>query len=240
MHSVFLLTSSYFLIGGIATWRVNINRRSSEIESRERWKKLAFYFLIVHVVILAILSGGWYFTLLAGALVGLGLGELLRAVARRPGRPSAALRAALLLYLACGFTFIQFARLSSTEMILFVYVIVLTFDGFSQIAGQLFGRHKLAPQVSPGKTVEGLLGGLVMAAVSALPLSGWTGIGRGPAIALSLLIAASALLGDLAASAVKRACQVKDYGTSIPGHGGVLDRFDSFIAAGGLFWAFVL
>ncbi len=237
MHPVFLLTGAYFLVGCLATWRVNIERRSSEIEKSERWQKLAVYFLIVHAVILAILAGGWYFTLMAGALVSVGLGELLRAAARGPGGRSAALWVALLLYAAVSFAFIQFARLWRTEMILFVYVVVLTFDGFSQIAGQLFGRHKLAPRISPGKTVEGLLGGLLMAAVSG-SLSGWTGIARGPAVGLSLLVAAAALLGDLAASAVKRACKVKDYGTSIPGHGGVLDRFDSFIAAGGLCWAF--
>ena len=234
MHPVFLLTGGYFVIGGLAI--AFINRRPGAGETRERWTKFAVYFLIVHLVIAAILGGG-FFVALAAAILGLGLHELVRAATASAPRPGRILAAVLPVYAVLGLAFLRFASGTPASMILFVYVVVLTFDGFCQITGQLLGRRKLAPRVSPGKTVEGLLGGLVMALVTALPLAAWTGLGRAHALALALLAAASALAGDLAASYVKRTCGVKDYATWIPGHGGVLDRFDSFIAAGGVFWS---
>jgi phosphatidate cytidylyltransferase len=235
MHPVFLLTLTYFVIGAAATWFVN--RRSAEAVRRARWTKIGVYFGIVHTVILAILSEGWRFAGLAAALVAFGVFELFRAVARSSLTLSQRIFGVALPFAAIGLAFVQFARSATPASSLFVYVVVLSFDGFSQITGQILGRHLLAPRISPGKTVEGLLGGLVMAAVTAIPLAGWTGIGGGKSAGLALLVAAFALLGDLAASAIKRACRVKDYGTLIPGHGGVLDRFDSFMAAGGAFWA---
>lgn len=237
MHPVFLLTSCYFLIGAAAILR--INRRGAPGESNERWTKFAVYWLIVHAVILAILGGAGLFVPLAAAMLLIGLVELWRAASGCAAGPARILVVALPAYAALGFAFVEFARLTGIPMLLFVYVVVLTFDGFSQIAGQLLGRHKLVPRISPGKTIEGLAGGLVMAGVTALPLAAWAGVGRGQALALALLVAVSALAGDLAASWVKRACGVKDYGRWIPGHGGLLDRFDSFIAAGGVYWSVV-
>ena len=234
MHPVFLLTSCYFVLGAAALKIVD--RRAGGLEKSERWTKFAVYLVIVHAVLLAILSGAPCFAALAAVVVAVGLFELLRAGAARGVDGLPTLAAALSLYALFGYAFIAFARAVRPPMLLFVYVVVLTFDGFSEIAGRLLGRHKLVPRVSPGKTVEGLAGGLAMAAFTALPLSAWSGIGRPEAFAHALAIAASALAGDLAASSVKRACHVKDYGTWIPGHGGVLDRFDSFIAAGGAYW----
>jgi phosphatidate cytidylyltransferase len=233
MHPVFLLTGAYFVIGGVAI--AVINRRSEAGARKERWTKFAVYFLIVHLVIAAILAGG-YFVPTAAAILGLGLHELVRAAATGAARPARVLAAVLPVYALLALAFFRFASGTRASMILFVYVVVLTFDGFCQITGQLLGRHPLAPRVSPGKTVEGLAGGLVMALVTALPLAAWTGRGRANALGLALLCAASALAGDLAASYVKRTCGVKDYATWIPGHGGILDRFDSFIAAGSVYY----
>jgi phosphatidate cytidylyltransferase len=201
VHPVFLLTGGYFVIGGLAI--VLINRRSGASGSQGRWTKFAVYFLIVHLVIAAILDGA-SFVVLAGAILGLGLHELVRAVTTSAARPGRTLAAVLPAYAALGLAFMRFASGTRTSLILFVYVVVLTFDGFCQITGQLLGRQKLAPRVSPGKTVEGLAGGLVMALVTALPLSVWVGLGRANALALASLAAVSALAGDLAASYVKR------------------------------------
>jgi len=236
VHPVFLLTGGYFLIGGLGI--LAINRRPGASGARERWTKFAVYFVIVHAVIAAILMG-CAFAALAALILVVGLGELVRAAAASPLGKRRTLAIVLPLYAAVASGFVAFARATATPTILFVYVVVLTFDGFCQVSGQLFGRHKLAPRVSPGKTVEGLAGGLAMATITALPLSAWTGFRPISAGALALLVSTAALAGDLTASYVKRTCGVKDYAAWIPGHGGVLDRFDSFVAAGSVFWCLV-
>ncbi|HLO01883.1 MAG TPA: phosphatidate cytidylyltransferase [Symbiobacteriaceae bacterium] len=100
-------------------------------------------------------------------------------------------------------------------------------DSFAYFAGRAFGRRKLAPKISPGKSVEGFFGGLVGAViVGALwaPVIDQTRLlGAGVGLAVALI----APVGDLAESALKRYAGVKDSGKLLPGHGGVLDRFDS-------------
>lgn len=116
---------------------------------------------------------------------------------------------------------------------------VATMDAFSQLWGRLLGRHKLCPRLSPGKTVEGLCGGvLTTAAVATLlgfwmPHMVWTRL-----VSLALLTAGAGLAGDLSFSAIKRAIGIKDFSSLLPGHGGVLDRFDSLIVAAPVYyWA---
>lgn len=108
-------------------------------------------------------------------------------------------------------------------------------DTFAYFTGRLFGRHKLAPVVSPKKTVEGAVGGLVGGAVCVLVftliLDRTLGFSL-PYLAAALLGAAGAVIGqvgDLSFSIIKRQTGIKDYGNIFPGHGGVLDRFDSVI-----------
>ena len=122
-----------------------------------------------------------------------------------------------------------------------VYLVWLVFlgswgcDTLAYCSGMLFGRHKMAPVLSPKKSVEGAVGGVLGAALlGALYGFAVSGAMQGKSLALefALICAVSALVamvGDLAASAIKRNFQVKDYGTLIPGHGGILDRFDSVI-----------
>jgi phosphatidate cytidylyltransferase len=106
------------------------------------------------------------------------------------------------------------------------------FDTGAFFAGHFFGRHKLAPSISPGKTWEGVIGGLVFSVAAALlftvrPL----GVSWYLAILLGLLVGVAATLGDLAESLIKRQTHVKDSGMIMPGHGGILDRIDSLLFA---------
>jgi len=117
-------------------------------------------------------------------------------------------------------------------MAAFVYLVVATFDGFSQVAGNLFGRHLLARKISPSKTVEGTLGGLVLAAAVAVLLHPLVSLSAAQSLAAGGWIVAAGFSGDLLASWVKRMSGVKDFGRILPGHGGVLDRFDSLLFAG--------
>ena len=109
-------------------------------------------------------------------------------------------------------------------------------DTCAYCAGMLFGRHKLAPVLSPKKSIEGAIGGMVGAALLGALYGAVFGTHmeevRNPVIACCAACAIAAVIsqiGDLAASAIKRNHQVKDYGTLIPGHGGILDRFDSMM-----------
>ena len=109
-------------------------------------------------------------------------------------------------------------------------------DVFAYFTGMLLGKHKLCPQLSPKKSVEGAVGGIVIPAIIAgvygYLIRGYYAPGFPviPAFALITAIgAAASQLGDLSASAIKRNHDIKDYGKLIPGHGGILDRFDSMI-----------
>ena len=110
-------------------------------------------------------------------------------------------------------------------------------DSFAYFTGVFFGRHKLIPEISPKKTIEGSIGGIVFCIVSfvvfGLIVGGLTGNAPNYLVlgSLGLLVAVVSQLGDLFASLIKREHGVKDYSNIFPGHGGVLDRFDSVIAA---------
>ncbi len=108
-------------------------------------------------------------------------------------------------------------------------------DVFAYLTGMLLGKHKLAPQLSPKKSVEGAIGGIIGPAVCAgiygyCVRGHFSGANAAPAFAILCAVgAAVSQIGDLSASAVKRNFDIKDYGNLIPGHGGILDRFDSVI-----------
>lgn len=106
------------------------------------------------------------------------------------------------------------------------------FDSGAFFTGHFFGRHKLAPRISPGKTWEGVIGGIVFSIIACLlvgvePL----GVPWYLAIVLGILLGIAAMLGDLAESLIKRQMHVKDSGQFMPGHGGILDRVDSLLFA---------
>lgn len=119
--------------------------------------------------------------------------------------------------------------------LLFVFFLIFAADTGAYFAGRRFGRHKLAVAISPGKTVEGALGGALLAAIWALVAGLWLFDLRGSALllmlALSMLVVAASIVGDLTESLFKRSAGVKDSGQLLPGHGGLLDRIDSVLAA---------
>ena len=119
----------------------------------------------------------------------------------------------------------------------FIFIGAWVTDTFAYFSGRLFGKHKLIPAVSPKKTVEGAIGGAVCCALVAMLYGlviGKCFDGVSPnylVLAVSgLLIAVVSQIGDLAMSAIKRQYGIKDYGKLLPGHGGLLDRFDSCMA----------
>ncbi len=131
------------------------------------------------------------------------------------------------------------ARERGEDLMVLALCAVYIGDTFALAGGLIFGRHKLAPGISPAKTWEGAVAGVVGAVGAALMAHWWffQALPLVHAVALGLLLGGAAILGDLAESLLKRAATVKDSGTLFPGHGGMLDRVDSLlIAAPILYW----
>ena len=141
-------------------------------------------------------------------------------------------------YIVVAFSALSLIRYIENGVFVFVIVFISSSvcDVFAYFTGYLFGKHKLIPEISPKKTVEGAIGGTAFAvlalllyvfiidlAVEGMAVNYWL------ALAYGLVLAIVGQFGDLVASFIKREYGVKDYGTLFPGHGGVLDRFDSML-----------
>lgn len=119
----------------------------------------------------------------------------------------------------------------STHLLGYFFLVLMGSDTGAYFAGRAFGKHKLAPTISPGKTVEGLVGGLVAAAAFAALATFWffPELPYQYSIPLAIAMATVGVLGDLAESAMKRGSKTKDAANILPGHGGILDRLDSLL-----------
>jgi phosphatidate cytidylyltransferase len=124
----------------------------------------------------------------------------------------------------------------NAKLLLFLVLVVQASDVLQYVWGKLFGRHRIAPRVSPSKTWEGFVGGIVCASLIGGALWWATPFRPWQAMALSLAITLSGFAGGLTMSAIKRDRGVKDYGAAIAGHGGILDRIDSICFAAPVFF----
>ncbi|MCF6318659.1 MAG: phosphatidate cytidylyltransferase [Proteobacteria bacterium] len=125
------------------------------------------------------------------------------------------------------------------KLTLVLFLLVWVADIGAYVTGKSIGKHKLARKVSPGKTFEGLIGGLVFTAVYGYFVAQWLSQDWRYFVLAFPIIAAISVIGDLFASLLKRQANVKDSGFLLPGHGGFLDRFDSLIACTPFYFAFV-
>jgi phosphatidate cytidylyltransferase len=137
---------------------------------------------------------------------------------------------------AAGFAVLVPAGLAMVRLeplvVLLALVLVWVADSAAYFVGRAWGRRKLAPAISPGKTWEGVAGGLIGATLYAIIIAFFTDPGAWFALVVTaLLLGMASIVGDLFESAVKRQAGVKDSGSLLPGHGGILDRIDSATAA---------
>lgn len=121
-------------------------------------------------------------------------------------------------------------------LVAFLIIVVQGSDVLQYVWGKLFGRHKVAPRLSPSKTWEGLLGGVASATALGAAIAWITPFSHLQAAAMALVIALCGFFGGLVMSAIKRDRGVKDWGQMIEGHGGVLDRMDSLVFAAPVFF----
>jgi phosphatidate cytidylyltransferase len=126
--------------------------------------------------------------------------------------------------------------------VFFLVVIIWVNDSGAYITGRLVGRHKLSPVISPNKSIEGAVGGVLSGVAAAFIMNAYIGLELGP-LTLTLLAVSMGLVaiaGDLIESVIKRAVGAKDSGSIIPGHGGMLDRIDSLIFTIPLLYYFLI
>jgi phosphatidate cytidylyltransferase len=232
---LFIFLLSLFILGGIGIIVVNLKKEKQERQNA--WIKYAVYFLVVNTLFASmmycrVLSHALFVLIVLGSsyeLIRLQLGSH-RLKCFRFSVFFGIFTLVSLLFCLFGFWEKDFQT--------FTLLIVCTFDAFSQLSGQLFGKRKICPRISPEKTVGGTIGGTVVSMiVSAIAgyHSGWDIM---KVSIMGLCIASASFAGDLAASFVKRQFTVKDFGRTFPGHGGFLDRFDSFIFAGAFVYLF--
>ncbi|MBK6753437.1 MAG: phosphatidate cytidylyltransferase [Flavobacteriales bacterium] len=147
----------------------------------------------------------------------------------------------ILLYVALPFGLVPLLVARGHELFIGFMVLLWTSDTGAYVVGRLIGKHLMVPHISPKKTWEGLVGGVFFTLVAGyflwyfwpvLTLLQWE--------LMALLVALTGTLGDLLESAFKRAAGVKDSGTLLPGHGGLLDRFDGFLLAAPAVWLYLL
>ena len=125
-------------------------------------------------------------------------------------------------------------------LVLFLVFLTQFNDVAQYVWGKMLGRHKIIPKVSPNKTWEGFLGGVATTTLLSVLLSGWlTPLRLEAAVAAGLLISVAGFIGDVTISALKRDFSLKDSGSMLPGHGGILDRVDSLTYTSPLFFHFI-
>jgi phosphatidate cytidylyltransferase len=127
-------------------------------------------------------------------------------------------------------------------LIFFVVLVTWAADTGAYYVGTVLGKHRLAPVISPNKTVEGLIGGVVLAVVAALVAQAWflPDFSITDCLATGIILSVAGLFGDLAESAMKRSAGVKDSGWLLPAHGGMLDRLDSMLFTAPAFYYYMV
>ena len=210
--------------------------------ARADWRKYAVYLALIGALLAAAQVGRWLLACIVSGLVVGGALEMARALrSPRAGPWRIGLPAALLLAVAWGHMLLGPGP-TWPGRFAFLLLVTGTTDAFAQIWGMLLGRRKLCPRLSPAKTREGMIGGiataLAVAVIADLP-------GAPSAIAsracLGVLTSIAAFAGDLVFSLLKRRAGIKDFSRLLPGHGGILDRFDSMTLAAPVFhWSRLL
>jgi len=220
----YLLLMAHFISGGL--WLIRITRRLEPGEVKTEWIKYGVYLVLVNLIWFCLVWFPKIFPYLGWIVILIAATEWWRALKNMKNR-----RWLMLSFLFMAGGFLGFLYLDKNTL-LYVYFVVVLFDGSSQVAGQLVGKRPLLPYISPRKTIEGLAGGILITLATTLLTRKSFSFEWSRLILTTGLIMAAAFLGDMLASTIKRKAKIETFGRAIPGHGGVIDRFDSLLLAG--------
>jgi phosphatidate cytidylyltransferase len=229
IRTIYIIILIYFILGAIGFYF--INRRKEAHEARKNRTKLITYFLIINIIFFSIVINPVVFRYIAVIIILVGYLEIYNVFRRSGFSRKVFFISSIIVFSIFSFGFYSFSLLEK-ELMLFTFIILSVFDSFSQITGQIWGKTKLFPAISPNKTLEGLIGGALIAIVSAILVRGLLLADPVRSAFLVLGVLFFAFLGDIGTSYYKRNYNVKDFNNLIPGHGGFLDRFDSLVAGG--------
>lgn len=227
--TIYIIILAYFVLGAIGFYF--INRKKSREDARKNRIKLITYFLIIHILFVGIVFNPVVFHYLAILIIIAGYYEIIGLFIRSTQKSWLFFILSLLIYSLLSLGLYNFSLLNK-DLILFTFIVLSVFDSFSQISGQIMGKRKLMPDISPNKTIEGLLGGAIIALITAFLVRSLISYDLLYLLLVVAGILVFAFLGDMLTSYYKRRYQTKDFSKIIPGHGGFLDRFDSLIAGG--------
>jgi phosphatidate cytidylyltransferase len=233
MKDVFIFIGILFILGCIGT--VLNNRRLDYNGKKGNWIKYLVYHVIVLTVIGTVLIDRKLFAALMIIVSSVGVIEMM--VVGNNNELSKLCKKILVLSLALfNIVFALFSAfvLLPENVIIYTYTIVLTVDGGGQMFGRLFGKRKITPIISPNKTWGGFIYGSLLALLAAFVLKDLVSYSWWQSLVFGGIVCLSAFSGDILASAYKRAFGAKDFGHSLPGQGGMFDRFDSFLFTGAI------
>jgi phosphatidate cytidylyltransferase len=231
MHAIFYYIVVYLILGAVGMHLGN--KKQPRQVQRERWLKYGTYVIITGAVITCIFTNMFIYCAIVIAAVG--LFEIIGVNFRGDVNIKAA-SFSIFVYSLVAFGFIAFAQAFNNAFLLFIYFQVFVFDAFCQVTGQLAGRHKLAPTISPTKTVEGLAGGWTFCILTAVVARSWVHQSLFMALLSGTLTGLTSFIGDIAGSYFKRLVKVKDYSNLLPGQGGFIDRFGSLMVTGAVYF----
>ena len=234
--ALFYIILLFSVLGGVGTCLAA--KKQNPMERKKNWVKYFSYFIIVVLLYSCICFTVKIFPLICGLIAVAGLAEII-CLHKKKQQKRSVIFVIISIYVLISTGFYLFGNFSQ-PILLFTLFTVCTFDAFSQITGQLIGKSKICSQISPNKTYEGLFGGFFMSVVTFLIIGKILEFTTFHAMIMGFGICVFSFTGDLAASWTKRQYGVKDFSSLLPGHGGFLDRFDSFIAAGAFVYLFHL
>jgi phosphatidate cytidylyltransferase len=223
---LYILLVLYFVFGA---GLIALNNRNKKPDyQKAAWIKYFVYLLIVNILFGSIIYNPLYFQYLVVFIVAVSAFELFRITYLTQKIKTGLF--SLFVFMFLGISFMKFSAQSQNILFYSLYLVTV-FDAFSQVFGQLFGRRKLFPHISPGKTFAGFIGGFSMTILTSFFIRDLLTLSIISSVLLGFGMAWSCFVGDLLASFTKRKFGVKDFSNLIPGHGGFLDRFDSFLLA---------